>query len=176
MITLGMKKLDQVCLLTVIVISVTCGYFIVSFVNKERRQIRQEAELLSEKLKKLNIAEANLENLNKFLNDTKKELEVLNDQIPKTAKIGVFLTEINSLMEKREELLINIEPLPPVMEDNYKRIPIRVEFKGSFENTYKLLHDLETMNRLLIMKNIKILKSNADEDCRVDLTTSVFEM
>ncbi len=176
MITLRMKKLDQVCLLTVIVISVTFGYLIVSLVNKERRQIRQEAELLSEKLKKLNIAEANLENLSKFLDDTKKELKVLNDQIPETAKIGTFLTEIDSLMEQREELLINIEPLLPVIENNYKRIPIRMEFKGSFENTYKILHDLETMNRLLVMENIKILKSNVDEHCKVDLTTSVFEM
>ncbi len=176
MITLRMKKLDRVCLLTVIVISVTCGYLIVNLVNKERRQIRQEAELLSERLKKLNMAEANLESLSKFLDDTKKELKVLNDQIPETAKIGTFLTEIDSLMEKREVLLINIEPLPPVIENNYKRIPIRVEFKGSFENTYKILHDLETMNRLLVMENIKILKSNVDEHCKVDLTTSVFEM
>ena len=176
MITLRMKKLDRVCLLTVIVISVTCGYLIVSLVNKQKRQILQETELLSEKLKKLNLAETNLENLNKFLDDTKKELKVINEQIPEKAKIGTFLTEIDSLMEQREELLINIEPLPPVLENNYKRIPIRVEFKGSFENTYKILHDLETMNRLLVMEKIKILKSNVDKHCKVDLTTSVFEM
>ena len=132
--------------------------------------------MLSEKLKKLNLAETNLENLNKFLDDTKKELKVINDQIPETAKIGTFLTEIDSLMEKREELLINIEPLPPVIENHYKRIPIRIEFNGAFENTYKILHDLETMSRLLVMEKIKILKSNVDKHCNVDLTTSVFEM
>ncbi len=176
MITLRMKKLDRVCLLIVIVISVTCGYLILNRVNKQKRLILQEKDLISEKLKKLNLAETNLENLNKFLDDTKKELKVINDQIPETAKIGEFLTEIDSLMEKRNELLINIEPLSPVIENHYKRIPIRMEFKGSFENTYKILHDLETMNRLLVMEKIKILKSSVDEHCKVDLTTSVFEM
>ncbi|GAX59230.1 Tfp pilus assembly protein PilO [Candidatus Scalindua japonica] len=176
MITLRMRKLDRFCLLTVVVVLVTCGYLIVSYVSKQKRQIQQETELLSEKLKKLNIAEVNLENLNKFLDDTKNELKIINDQIPETAKIGMFLTEIDSLMEQREQLLINIEPLPPIIEDNYKRIPIRVEFKGSFENTYKILHDLETMNRLLVMERINIFKSDTDKRCKVDLTTSVFEM
>lgn len=176
MITHKMKKLDRVCLLIVIVISVTCGYLIVNHVNRQKRLILQEENLISEKLKKLDLAETNLENLNKFLDDTKKELKVINDQIPESAKIGEFLREIDSLMKKREEILINIEPLSPVMEDHYKRIPIRMEFKGSFDNTYKILHDLETMNRLLVMEKIKILKSNVDKHCKVDLTTSVFEM
>ncbi len=176
MITLRMKKLDRFCLFIVIVISVTCGYLIVSYVNKQKRLISQEKNLISEKLKKLDLAETNLENLKKVLDDTKKELKVINDQIPETAMIGTFLGEIDSLMKKRKELLINIEPLPPVIKDHYKRIPIRMEFKGSFENTYKILHDLETMNRLLVMEKIKILKSNVDKHCKVDLTTSVFEI
>ncbi len=176
MITLRMKNLDRFCLLIVIVISVTCGYLIVNHVNKQKRLILQEKNLISEKLKKLVLAETNLENLKKFLDDTKKELKVINDQIPETAKIGTFLGEIDSLMKKREELLINIEPLPPVIENHYKRIPIRMEFNGSFENTYKILHDFETMNRLLVMEEIKILRSSIDKHCTVDLTTSVFEM
>lgn len=176
MIMLSMKKLDRFCLLIVIVISVTCGYLILNHVNKQKRLILEEKDLISEKLKKLDLAETNLENLKKFLDDTKKELKVINDQIPETAKIGTFLREIDSLMKNRKELLINIEPLPPVIENNYKRIPIRMEFKGSFENTYKILHDLETMNRLLVIEKIKILKSNMDKHCKVDLITSVFEM
>jgi Tfp pilus assembly protein PilO len=160
----------------VFVISVTCGYFIVNRVNKQKRLILKEKDLITERLEKLHLAQENLENLNKFLDDTKKEMKVINDQIPETAKIGSFLREIDSLMKKRDELLINIEPLPPVIEDHYKRIPIRIEFNSSFDNTYKILHDLETMNRLLVMEKIKILKSKFDKHCKVDLTTSVFEM
>ncbi len=171
-----MKKFDRFCLLIVVVVSLVSGYFIVNNVNRQKRRISQENDLISEKLKKLNLAEANLENLKKFLDDTKKELKVINDQIPETAKIGMLLREIDSLMKEREELLINIEPLPPIMESHYKRIPIRMEFRGSFENTYKILYDLETMNRLLVMERIKIFKSNVDKNCKVDLTTSVFEM
>ncbi len=176
MIAFKMKKFDRFCLLIVVVVSVVFGYCIVSNVSKQKRRILQEKDLISEKLKKLNLAEANLENLKKFLDDTKKELKVINDQIPKTAKIGMLLRDVDSLMKEREELLINIEPLPPIMESHYKRIPIRMEFKGSFENTYKILYDLETMNRLLVMEKIKIFKSNVDQHCKVDLTTSVFEM
>ncbi len=172
---LSMKKLDRVCLIIVVIISVICSYLVVCHVAKQKRQIRQENDLLSKKIKDLDLADTNLENLREVLESTRRELKVINEQIPETAKIGTFLKNIDSLMKERKVELINIEPLSTIKERNYTRIPVSLKFEGTFVDTYNLLHDLETMNRMLVMEKINIAKSNIDKQCQVDLTASVFE-
>lgn len=174
MMTLRLKKLDRVCLSLVVIISIICSYLVVHHVSKQERQILQENDLLAKKLKDLDLADSNLEHLKMNLETARKELKVINEKIPETAEIGTFLKEIDSLMKERKVLLINIEPISAVKMRNYIRIPIQLQFKSSFEDTYKILHDLETMNRLLVMENINISKSSIDKYCQVNVTTSVF--
>lgn len=173
--TLGIKKLDRMCLIVVVIVSVICGSWVVSRGIKQQRQIRQENNLLSKRLNDLNLAETNLQRLKTVLDATRKELQALNERIPDSANIGEFLKQIDSLMKERRIVLIGLWPLPTVKERLYTRIPIRLTFKGSFINVYHLLHDLETMNRTLVMEKILITKSDIAQECQVDLVANVFE-
>ncbi len=172
---LSMKKLDRTCLVIVVIISVICGYLVVRHVANQKRQLRQENDLLSKKLNDLDMANTNLEHLKSVLETTRRELKVINEQIPENANIGTLLKKIDPLMMERKVVLINIEILPLVEDRHYIRIPINLKFKGSFGDTYKILHDLETMDRMIVMEKINIAKSNTDKLCKVDLTISVFE-
>jgi Tfp pilus assembly protein PilO len=172
---LGIKKLDRMCLILVVIVSVICGSWVVSRGIKEQRQIRQENNLLSKRLNDLNLAETNLQRLKTVLDATRKELQALNERIPDSANIGEFLKQIDSLMKEKRIVLIGLWPLPTVKERLYTRIPIRLTFKGSFINVYHLLHDLETMNRTLVMEKILITKSDIAQECQVDLVANVFE-
>lgn len=174
MMTLRRGKLDRACLSFVVIISVLCSYLVVHHVTRQKRQLLKENDLLSKKLKDLDLADTNLEHLKAALETTRNELKVINDQIPETAEIGTFLKKIDSLMKERKVMLINIEPIPTIKMRDYVRIPILLQFKGSFEDTYKILHDLETMNRLLVMENINISKSTIDKYCQVSVTTCIF--
>jgi Tfp pilus assembly protein PilO len=173
--TLGIKKLDRMCLIVVVIVSVICGSWVVSRGIKQQRQIRQENNLLSKRLNDLNLAETNLQRLKTVLDATRKELQALNERIPDSANIGEFLKQIDSLMKERRIVLIGLWPLPTVKERLYTRIPIRLTFKGSFINVYHLLHDLETMNRTLVMEKILITKPDIAQECQVDLVANVFE-
>ena len=172
---LGIKKLDRMCLIVVVIVSVICGSWVVSRGIKQQRQIRQENNLLSKRLNDLNLAETNLQRLKTVLDATRKELQALNERIPDSVNIGEFLKQIDSLMKERRIVLIGLWPLPTVKERLYTRIPIRLTFKGSFINVYHLLHDLETMNRTLVMEKILITKPDIAQECQVDLVANVFE-
>jgi Tfp pilus assembly protein PilO len=102
------------------------------------------------------------------------ELETLNERIPERANMGEFLKKVDSLMKERQVVLIQLEPKPTVEHKLYTKISVRLLFKGSFVNTYRLIYDLETMNRKLVIENINMTKSNDDQDCRIDLTAAVF--
>jgi Tfp pilus assembly protein PilO len=142
---------------------------------KQRWQLRQENEIITKALIELKSAEENFENLNTLLADTKTELEFLNKRIPVSVNIGEVLKEIDYLMKNRKIILLSLQPLPPVEEKLYTKIPIRVMFEGSFANIYHLLYDLETMNRMLVAENMSISRRNLDEKCQAVLTACVYQ-
>jgi Tfp pilus assembly protein PilO len=141
----------------------------------KENSIREQNEILSKKSQDLDLAEDNLHRLNEVLDAAKRELESLNERIPDSAKIGEFVKQVDTLMKAREVGLISLEPLPAVKEKCYTKIPIRLLFQGPFVNIYGLLHDLETMNRTLVMEDIRIAQSDDTGKCQVHLTASVFE-
>lgn len=172
---LSIKTLDRLCLVIVIIVSLGCGYWVMSQGIRKHRQIRQENEIISKRLGELKTAKANLSNLNKMLDETRTELEALNERVPESPNIGEILRQADSLMKKRKIVLTSLQPLPTIEEKLYTKIPIRLIFEGYFVNIYHLLHDLETMNRMVVTEKMVITRPSLAKKCRVDLTASVFQ-
>ena len=173
--TLSMKKMDRICLVIVVIVSLVCGSWAAMRVVKQERRIRQENDLLSRQSSNMNLAEMSFQQLKKAWDDRQKELETLNERIPETAQIGKFLKQLDSLIKERNIVLISLKPLPTVKEIRYTRIPIHLMLKGVFADIYHLLYDFETMNRVLVMEKMIISKPDREKLCHVDLTISVFE-
>lgn len=172
---INIKRLDQICISLAIILSLVCGYWVIKRTIKQRRQLRQETEIISKTLTELKSAEENFENLNTLLADTKRELEFMDKRIPETVNIGQVLKEIDNLMKDNKITLLSLQPLPPVEEKLYTKIPIRLMFEGSFASIYHLLYDLETMNRMLVAEDMSISRRNLDEQCHAVITASVYQ-
>lgn len=175
MTNINIKRFDQICISLVIIVSLICGYWVMNQTIKQRWQLRQETEIISKTLIELKSAEENFENLNTLLADTKRELEFLDKRIPVSVNIGEVLKEIDYFMQDRKITLLSLQPLPPVEEKLYTKIPIRLMFEGSFASIYHLLYDLETMNRMLVAENMSISRRNLDEKCQAVITASVYQ-
>lgn len=175
MMSLSVKTLDRICLTVVVLATVVCGYVVVSWGFKQQKIIQQENAILSKKLKDLNLAETNLQRLRIILDSTQKELKILNERIPDSTKIGEFLKQVDALMEEKDVDLISIHPQAILEEKNCNRIPIRLIFEGSFAKVYQILHELETMNRTVVMEKMQIAKSANTKVGRVDLTANIFQ-
>ncbi|CAB1066040.1 hypothetical protein D1BOALGB6SA_10839 [Olavius sp. associated proteobacterium Delta 1] len=172
---LNLKKLDRLCLCIVVAICVICGYWVAKQGTRQRQQIRRENDLLTRKLQDLNLTEINLQGLRARLDRVGADLRILNEKVPQTAEIGLFLKNVDALMTSLNLVMINVQPFPAVREKLYSRIPVQLTFTGAFRDSYRLLWKLETMNRLLVMEKINISQPNIDEPCRVDLTANIFQ-
>lgn len=172
---LKVHTLDRICFALIILISLACGCWTVNWTLKQHRLSRQENDLLAKKLKDLNLAETNLQHFKKVLDTAQKELNILNERIPESAKIGEFLKHVNLLVKERNVNLISLHPQPVVEEKHCNRIPIRLMFEGPFGSVYQLLYNLETMNRMVVMETMQMTRSNQGQMCRVKMTASVFE-
>jgi Tfp pilus assembly protein PilO len=175
MMNLNIKTLDRICFVLVVLVSLVCAYWVVKQSVKQRREITQEDQIISKRVKELKSAEENFEQLNQLLKETKRELESMDKRIPMSADIGGVLKQLDVLVKNRNILLLSLQPLPMVEEKLYTKIPIRLMFEGSFGNIYNLLYDLETMNRMLVTESMTISRPNLNNSCQVDLAASVFQ-
>jgi Tfp pilus assembly protein PilO len=175
MTNLSIRQLDRACLAVVILISIVCGYLAINNGLKKKQQFQIEKDIVSKKLKEFNLAETNLKELKALLDATRKELNILNERIPESGKIGLLLQQIDALMKKRNIALINLQPLPTKEERIYIRNPIKLLLVGTFLNLYQLICDIESMNRIVVMEKMTITKNQKSDECQVDLMTSVFE-
>lgn len=171
---LSIKTLDRICLVIVVLVPLICGYCVVSQGIEQRRQIRQENTLLSTSLKDLPEAETSLQRLDRAIAAARKEVKVLDDRIPDSAKIGDFLKQLDAMMKKREIVLESFQPKRAVSSKLYRRIPLRLMCTGSFANICQLLHDLETICRTVEAEKILITNPNGAPECRFDMTASIF--
>jgi len=169
------KTFDRICFVVVVVISLVSGYWTVSRNVKQLREIRQEKKLLSGSLTDFDLAETNVHRLNAAIVETKKQLKTLNERIPDSAKIGEFLRQLNGVMRERELVLESFQPQPAVEKRLFTRLPIRLISRGAFANIYTFLYDLEKMNRLVDVEKIIITRIGADQSCRLEMITNIFE-
>jgi len=172
---LSIKQVDRACLVIVVMVSLICGYLAVNNVIKKKQQFGIEKDVLSKRMTEVNLASTNLEELKANLAATKKELNYLNERIPESGKMGLLLNQIDTLMKQRKIALISLKPLPVREEKIYLKNPIQLKFYGDFVDIYHLIHDLENMNRFLVMEKMTISKQESSDQCQVELMTSVFE-
>ena len=173
--SLSVRTLDRICRTIIVLAAIICGYAVLSWGFKQQKLIRQENAILSKKIEDLNLAETNLQRLRSILDSTQNELKILNERIPDSTQIGEFLKQVNTLMEHKEVDLIRIQPQAIVEEKKCNRIPVRLIFEGSFAKVYQILHELETMNRTVVMEKMQITKSVDSKHCHVDLTANIFQ-
>ena len=172
---LSLKSLDRICLLTIIIVAALAGSWAVRHGVKQRAQVRLEDGLYLRSVNKTNLAESSIQHLKTALNAARSESKTLKARIPESAEIGKFLKQLDVRIKQRKITLLTLQPMPKVKEKYFTKIPLRLVFKGAFIDIYNLLHDLETMDRMLAAETMTISKSRYDEQCRVELTLNMFE-
>ena len=174
-INLNIKQLDRLFIITVAVISIACGYMVYSHLARKEQQFTLEKEILSKRMNEANLATANLKDLKAALSETQSELNILNEKIPPAGEIGTFLKHVDTLMRQRNVNMISLKPQTAIKEKDYLKIPIQLVFAGSFEDVYRLMDELEHMNRIVIMDNMAISREDPKSPCQVQLLIHVFE-
>ena len=171
---ISLKHLDLICLAAIIVVAGMGGYWVVKKGVKRQTSIQQANTMHAGSLKNMNMADSSLQQLRKGLATVKSELKTLNERIPPAAEIGKFLKQLDAHIKQRNITLITLQPKPAEKERYVTKIPIRLMFKGAFNDLYDLIRDLETMKRVLVTEKMTITKIGSGEQCRVDMTISIF--
>ena len=172
---IDIEKLDRIIFIALIVVFITLGSWVMVGNLSKIGKIRQKNQLMAATLKELASAETSYQKLNLTIADKKKKVKQLHDSVPNSAEIGAFFQNLDVLVKKRRMTLESFKPLAKVEEKRFNRIPIRLISRGHFENIFKFVRDLETINRFVELEKVLISKADNSEACKLDMTASIFE-
>lgn len=174
MMVSNLRVLDRICLGVIATVILISGYGALYCGSKQEARINREREILNERSGELNSAEKNLKYLTSRLDHKKKELGNIKEKIPFSDGVGVFLKDLDRLINKRGVELLNVSPQPPLNEGKYSIIPIDIDCTGPFISLYKLVCDLENMRRLIVIEKLVIDRSDKDQECHMELIARIF--
>jgi Tfp pilus assembly protein PilO len=169
------KILDRLCLGGLILIVAAIGVWNFKNTIIKKKRFHEASDHYSKSAKEVALAETNLKAFQSALEETRNEISAFHQKIPESADFGPFIKRLDTMMKARGIGLLSVNPLPIENEPFYRRVPVRLAFRGPFARVCLLIQDLENMERAVIMENLIIRKSGVGEECLVDLTASIFE-
>ena len=121
------------------------------------------------------VGHLDLHQLKETLDIRKDVYKGINERIPESADIGSFLKELNAIIKKNHIALTSIRPQPPIRGGQLVRIPVQLVCEGPFGSIYSLLRDLEGMKRVVLMDKMVISRSEATQECGLELIMNILE-
>jgi len=171
---LTMKKIDSACIVAILAVSLSFGFFLAQKAFQERRAVRTADEAMQNTLRQLREAEADLQRLHLGLGGKKRELARLNERIPETVEMGPFLKQVDGMIRSRNVSLQGLQPSSQTKENYFSKMQVRLLLKGPFQNIYSLLHDLDKMDRLVKTEKLTMTRSVSDRACQADLVLAIY--
>jgi len=172
--SLTLKTVDRLCLIVVVLTTLSLGYLVVRGGFEKERLFLKEKGRLVRTMEEVKLADTHIRELEASLKQTGDELKRIDRQIPENAELGEFLKQLDQAVKRRGVLLITVQPQSPIKEKLYQKIPIQLSCRGSFLSLYQLLQDIETADRLTTTQKLVMGKADQQGYCRLDLTALIF--
>lgn len=170
-----LKNLDRSCLIILAAVALGGALWTAGAIVRHEHRLLLEKEQRTHYREKLTKAELNRKALEQALGRVGQELAGLQKRIPQKTDMGALLRQLNLRMKERRITMATIQPQAAVPDELYVKIPIRLVFQGTFQQSYLFLCDLETMDQLVVPEKVTIIGLEPPKECQVDLTVLVFE-
>ncbi len=121
--------------------------------RKEVKKLDLEIKRYKKLVMKIKFLETQMKQRQKFLNRVKKIL-------PSQKEIPDILKRISDVAKEDNLEVITFKPGKEIPQNYYQTIPINMEIEGRFNNVIKFLNDIESLERLIVLNNVKFQMKN----------------
>jgi Tfp pilus assembly protein PilO len=152
-------KLRSEQILTVALVLGVAGLFVFTVHLPQKRhlkQLEQDYRQQEENLQKAKEEYSQLAELNKKVTLLRNVVNRLYKRMPAKGEFGSSLEKIVAGMNASKLVTEEISPQSPVSTEKFSELPIKINFKGSFENICTFLAGLENLDRLIRIENLRL--------------------
>jgi type IV pilus assembly protein PilO len=169
----GLRKL----VLFVLLSGVVCIAYKYMIKPANRRATEQKTRVQSKmaKLTEFEKASAKAENLSKQLGELEEAIEFFESKLPPTSEIDKVLQDITVIGEKQGLKSKRVVTLKNKNNSGYIEQPLRMELVGDFNSFYSFLLELETLPRIMKIRELDLKKQAKGEgEITANFIVSVF--
>ncbi len=126
----------------------------INILREDVKKLDLEIKKYENSVKKIKVLEVQMKQRREFLNRIKKIL-------PSEKEIPDILRQISDLAKENNLEIITFEPGKEKPQDYYNIIPFKMEIEGRFSNIVNFLNSIESLQRLVVLNDIKFqIKNN----------------
>jgi Tfp pilus assembly protein PilO len=153
--------MQKLLLAVLLVVGVAAGFFFLFYSPKlDELKAKDEEKASAESQLQRALADYRAwEKLSQDLEVAKQQLESLNQILPTTRDVEGLMTRINAQAKDAQLRLTNIVPEEEQEDESgmYIRIPIKIQFRGTFHQVLHFFNLIDTsIQRLVNMENIQL--------------------
>jgi len=153
---------------------VAAYFFVFEPVNGQIDQVRKENATKQAKLDKLEVAR-HIEDLGNEIEKLDQAIAMFEAKLPAEKEVEVILREVWQLATERGLRPRSVRTGKPVRSVMYNELPIKMEIIGDFDGFYAFLLDLERLDRITRVPDVKLEKLRDTEGhMQASFTLSIF--
>jgi len=146
----------------IVLLSVPVASFIFVFKprNEEIRQASAEIENKTEKLEQLREVSRRIEDIGAAIEEWRSAVEEIEQKLPSEQGIEEILEQVWNLTKKNDLVILATHAEPAVPAAAYMELPLKIEMTGNFDGFYQFLLELEQLQRITRVHQIKIWRAD----------------
>ena len=144
---------------------------------KEIESLKNTLKLLDSEIKMIPGGDLLLKNMDAARSLLRSELDELSKKVPSETQTPYIINNFISVVGKGLNIDYNlIQPFTVAQEQQYKRLPLRVEFEGDFANLNSYLGQLKKLQATIRVDKMELHKLSNTKKLAVKMDLSAFVM
>lgn len=157
---MGLREL--MFILVLLSVPVAAYWFVFRPRNAEIEEARAEIHIKEDKLDQLDELTKTIEDLGQAIDSGREAIDLVEAKLPSAQNVDEILKEVDSLARLRNLTLHTFEPDKKISASKYMELPLEVKLSGDFDAFYEFLLDLEKLERLTRMKDLKMKRFDSE--------------
>ena len=173
---------EIIFLIVLLAVPAASGFFVFKPRNDDIRQARTEIEEKQAKLDQLSEISARIDDINLAIDRGREAIEELEAKLPSRQHVEEILEQVWQIARRNQLTVKSVKGQKTVDAANYLELPLRVSMEGSFDGFYQFLLELEELERITRIHQLKMERLQAqggDEDVspgsmKTEFTLSIY--
>lgn len=134
-------------------------------------QIQAQEEQLSLAKQKTSV----LVPLNKRVETLRAAVAKFDKRLLGRNELGAYLEEVVAKLKSAQLISEEIRPQSPITMPRYSELPITIKFRGSFQNIYAFLDNIEKITHLTQVRELKLQRNRkGDPEIRATMVLNIY--
>ncbi len=147
---------ELIFLVVLIAMPVSSYWFVFKPRNEATTKAWKEIEQKERMLEKLDAANARTDSIEARNSQMVEAIDLVEGRLPSTKEVDKILTQVATLAREAKLQLPKVKTMPPIESAQYMEQPLEVTMRGDGDDFYSFLLDLEDLERITRIPEMKI--------------------